>query len=274
MRLPFIQPLAAVAALVSVHFAQAQLPTSVDISMEHDQQANQLKISLRANDAPFGEVLSNLVFTVRWPASSPATLGAGSSAWCPPPSSAFLCSPTATITPGNGFKYRTWNSIGLALLSDLVDDGGCEQTLPADDWVQVLLINITNDPGSTAFDIADDQYANENNRGYYLSLNGQARTGSIYSFSTGTAPATVEGEAEAWAIHPNPASDRVLIALPGHVQAPWKATVLDASGRIALQASGMALGGPLDVSGLACGRYLLQLSASDWTGRTPLIVAR
>lgn len=261
-------------ALASVHFAQAQLPTSVDIRLEHDQQANQLKVSLRSNDAPFGEVLSNLLFTVRWPESSAATLGPGSSAWCPPPNSAFLCTPTAAIAPGNGYRYRTWNSIGLAQLSATVDDGGCEQNLPADEWVQVFTINVSNDPGTTVFEIANDQYASENNRLFYLSLNGQDLTGSIFTLSTGLAAGHAEPAADALVISPNPASDRVVINLPGHVRSPWVATVLDASGRAVLQLSGTENTGQMDISRLQSGRYLLQLGAGDWSGKAPFIVTR
>ena len=162
----------------------------------------------------------------------------------------------------------------MALLSAIADDGGCEQTLPADDWVQVLTINVSIDPGATVFEIADDQYANENNRGYYLSLNGQDLTGSIFTFSTGLAAGPAEPAADALVISPNPASDRVMINLPGHVRSPWVAMVLDASGRAVLQLSGTAKAGQMDISRLQSGRYLLQLDAGDWSGKAPLIVTR
>ncbi|HRH37029.1 MAG TPA: hypothetical protein PK760_01710, partial [Flavobacteriales bacterium] len=55
-------------------------PTSVDICMA--QEPGMLRVSIRANDFDFGQVLSGLVFTIRWNESSTSSLGAGTNPWC------------------------------------------------------------------------------------------------------------------------------------------------------------------------------------------------
>lgn len=55
---------------------------------------------------------------------------------------------------GNGYRYRTYNAIGFTMLGDLVDDGGCEQSLLAGTWIQVYSIPINSDPGGSVFEIA------------------------------------------------------------------------------------------------------------------------
>ena len=67
-------------SLLTMAPALAQ-PTSVDIDLVQGASANQLDVRLRANTTSFNEVISNLVFTIRYVDTSPATLGVGSSGW-------------------------------------------------------------------------------------------------------------------------------------------------------------------------------------------------
>ncbi|MEZ4756819.1 MAG: T9SS type A sorting domain-containing protein [Flavobacteriales bacterium] len=160
---------------------RAQLPTSVDIDLVPGPNANQMDVRLRANGNSFDQVISNLVFTVRWPDTSPATVGLGSSPWCTS-NQAFPLGPSAQVTPGNGFKYRTYTAVGNAQLGWLIDDGGCETSLPADTWVTVWRLSVSNNTGCTEFNIVNDTYTNANNRNFFISLNGNqdpALTGDI-----------------------------------------------------------------------------------------------
>lgn len=253
----------------------AQLPTGVDITLEHDAGNQQLLVKLRANDYSFDQLLSSCVFTVRWPDSSPATLGLGSSAWCPAPSVAFPVAPSSTQTPGTGYKYRTWTSVGLTLLGDLFDDGGCEQSLPADEWVTVYQIPISNDPGGTSFEIADDQWTSDNNRSYFISLAGISMTppGVII---TGPTAAGVPSPSvtPTLTLHPNPASDLVLAQFPSDKPTNLNGSITDTAGRIVLTLSNLKPGSPIDVSGLPSGAYHMTLSAVDRSLGAPLIIAR
>lgn len=258
--------------------ACAQLPV-VDISLENDLSNHQLLLHLRANDYDFGELLSNLVFTVRWPETSTATLSFGTSEWCPAPSSAFNPAPSAMVTPGNGFKYRSWNSIGLALLSEIQDDGGCDQTLFADTWTHVLTIPVSNDPNGTFFEIADDQFTADNNRGFFVSLNGEQYTG------TGTPPTEITGEIYSFTtdvsavnahaglvLSPNPADNTTSIAWPG--SGPWSVAVFDATGRMVKQQRMSGPTGVLATHDLAAGSYELRALEGRVVRSATLIVVR
>ncbi|HRH39384.1 MAG TPA: hypothetical protein PK760_13620, partial [Flavobacteriales bacterium] len=121
------------------------------------------------------------MFTVRYVDTSPATLGVGSSVWCPAPTVAFQPSPSALVTTG-GFKYRTYTSVGTAQIGDIQDNGGCGDAgaiLPADTWTTVFTINVSNNTGCTAFQITNDSYTAANNRNYFCSLGGTGLTGTI-----------------------------------------------------------------------------------------------
>ncbi|HMC96945.1 MAG TPA: hypothetical protein VKG92_04795, partial [Flavobacteriales bacterium] len=157
------------------------MPTSVDIDLVQGVGPNELDVMLRANGNPFDEVISNLLFTVRWASSSPATLGLGSTGtWCPLPNQAFSPGPsTMVVDPaqGVGFKYRTYSSIGLQQIGLPQDpDAGCGaagQTLTTNTWIKVFTITVSNNTGCTAFNIVNDAYTIAANRNYFISLNGQ-----------------------------------------------------------------------------------------------------
>lgn len=204
----------------------------VDISLQHDQLNAQLRVHLRANDQDFGQVISNIVFTVRWPEASPATLGLGASAWCPPPNQALNIGPSATAVPGNGFRYRTYSSIGLAQIAALQDDAGCGQSLMANEWAHVLTIPVNADPGGTVFDIADDDFSLQDNRNFYVSLNGVPSTGAIFTY-TANAVEQDDTMLEQRVIAPNPAAAGSMITILGAGRdGSWSAQLLDASGRV------------------------------------------
>ncbi len=244
----------------SALFAQP-LPTNVDICMQQDVGASVLRISLRANDQSFGDVLSGLVFTIRWSEASNSTLGAGTSAWCVP-SQAFQPGPSAQVAPGNGYKYKTWTSTGFALLSELVDNGGCGQTLLADTWTEVLAIPVNN-PGSTFFELIDDDFTSSDNRDYFISLNGlwiadgDTLTGSVCSSSTSLSE--VGEESVGVSAFPNPTAGPVRITLARSVGATGYELV-DAAGR-SVRSGGLngATAFDLDLGGCAAGVYQLRI---------------
>ncbi|MBK8228157.1 MAG: T9SS type A sorting domain-containing protein [Flavobacteriales bacterium] len=259
------------AAAIFLGPASAQLPTSVDISLDHDPGNQMLHVRFRANDFSFNELLSSVVFTIRWPESSTATLGFGASPWCPSPSVAFPVTPSSMQTPGNGYKYRTWTSIALVAIGDLIDDGGCEQSLPADEWEIVYDIPISNDPGGTAFEIAADQWTLDNNRAYFVSLNGVDATGAIFSTSTGSA---IPEAATGFTIQPNPANQFIALSSPEGTSGLWQAEVFDAAGRSAMLANGQHWPAVIDVKSLMPGSYSAVLSVNGSLRTERFIIAR
>lgn len=261
------------AALAGALSSMAQLPSSVDISMQHDEANQMLRINLRANDLAFSSLLSNLVFTVRWPESSTASLAFGSSTWCPLPSVAFPMSGSAAVTPGNGFHYRTWTSIGLATLGSIEDEGGCSQSLPADEWVEVYSIPINNEPGGTVYDIADDTYASDNNRGFYVSLEGVNRTGGIFTFST-EAIAAAPVVAPSLQLQPNPADVTVMLNGPVPVSGISRIRIIASDGRVMIDQRASRLPLSFEVSGLAIGIYNVTVEDASYVRTLPLIIKR
>lgn len=250
--------------------AFAQLPL-VDISLEHDQANNQLKISLRANDFDFGDIVSNLVFTVRWPESSTATLGLGFSDWCPSPTSALPLAPSATVTPGNGFKYRTWTAIGLSPLSEIQDNGGCGQTLLSGTWTQVFTIAVNNDPGGTVFTIAEDQFVLDENRSFYVSLNGVPNTGGVYTFSTAVAPIALPLHPNL-SVQPNPSDGVMRLSWGESLPATMEVQVVDAVGRVVKRWNAIPSNHTLDVRDLGPGAYHVWATGRGVVLHAPIVI--
>ena len=52
------------------------MPTSVDIDLVDNSSADSLEVRLRANGSGFSELVTGITFTIAWPSTSAATLGA------------------------------------------------------------------------------------------------------------------------------------------------------------------------------------------------------
>ncbi|GEM_PF-3214705 len=163
-------------ALAPGTFAQDELPDSVDIDLRiSEQDPARLEVYLRANGLGFADVVSGLTFTVRWAATSPATLGPRTNA-CPDaiPITAVPqdSNPELDSIP-TGFNYRSYNGFGLSLMSEW----GC--AMLANEWYLVMTVPVENNDGCTVFNIANDAWTAANNRDYYIALGGYERQGGI-----------------------------------------------------------------------------------------------
>lgn len=98
------------------------LPTSVDLRLMQGADPYQLVVQIKTHStADFGGILSALTITIRYDATSGATLGNGTSfcnAW-----SHFPPSPTVVNA---GMAYRTYNGFGANRLEEHHCDGHCE----------------------------------------------------------------------------------------------------------------------------------------------------
>ncbi len=153
--------------LLGIGSAMAQNPTSVDIDLVQNSNLSRLEVRVRANGQMFGDVMSALTFTVRSSASAPDSLASRVVSCIGSP-----FTPVATVVTG-GFKYRTYNGFS----SDLLSDDGCPW--PADTWVTIGTILVTNVTGCKTFQIVNDAYTAGNNRNYFVSLGGINKTGVI-----------------------------------------------------------------------------------------------
>ena len=162
-------------ALLSFGSARAQDPSSVDIDLVQNTNPTTLEVRVRPNGQGFGDVVSNLTFTIRWATGTTTALGTRTGP-CP----GALPTPTAQVTNPSflgvptGFNYRTYNLVMLSLL----DDEGCPW--PADEWTTIMTVPVTNvGAGCTTFQIVSDDWTGANNRNYFCSLGGINKTGII-----------------------------------------------------------------------------------------------
>ena len=172
-RLPFrsaARSFAVIAACSGSMMASAQLPTSVDIDLADNPAADSLEVRLRSNGAGFQELVTGLTFTIGWPSTSAATLGARNM----PCFDGIPLSPSPQITDG-AFHYVTYNAFSISLLSD-----ACPGALwPADEWVVLMRVKVNGLDGCIPFNVVNDAFTAAENRDFFISLNGLEMTGTI-----------------------------------------------------------------------------------------------
>lgn len=140
----------------------------VDITMA-DNGSGQLEIRLRP-DGDFNELVSNVVFTLRWqeqfgPALSMIDLVYPQSEYLP-------VAPSSVVNGGNGYLYRTYSAVAFSPMHDFGHSWTAGMEYPIC-TLQVLT------PGVTP-ELVNDAFTASNNRNYFVSMNGLSRTGVIY----------------------------------------------------------------------------------------------
>lgn len=248
--------------LLTGQFAVAQGLPLVDITLV-DNGNNELEVRIRP-DADFDGYFASTVFTIRWNASDNANLGVVQQV--PPVSQYFNTAQSGPETDDNGYRYQIFAGFGgaqnLSMLG-LPWTAGAEYTL--------LVIPVLN--GTSFFEIVNDTWTDANNGGYYVSLNGQDRTGIIYGISTGVemGPAT-EGLLQAV---PNPTSGEVSITIEQKVPGSVRLELINASGQVVWNKALSNVSGvqrhAVDFSGMAKGAYTLR-SVSEEAVRTQRMV--
>jgi len=98
--------------------AHAQLPSSVDIGL-YEVTPGMLEVRTTANGASFNEVVSSIVFTIRWETASMASLGTVNQIiggdFCPLVTTNVAVNPAGVLTDG-GFNYQNYTVIGTQQL--------------------------------------------------------------------------------------------------------------------------------------------------------------
>jgi hypothetical protein len=242
----------------------AQLPT-VDITWSV-LPTQQVEVRMRP-DGPFNSLFSSEVFTIRW--LDTGTPGLGSISQDP---EYFACVPVSKSGPEQVdgiYRYQVFYGSSLITFAD------AELAWEADQEYVIARIAILN--GAGFFEIVNDEWTGEltNNGNYYVSLEGQDRTGEIYNLST-------EVEASSLADHrmhvaPNPATDVTILELD--LPAAWPGTtirLMDASGRTLWSHMRDIPAGSsrevIDVSGAAPGAYVLQVVHGEGSISRQLII--
>ena len=184
--------------LVPALKAQAQLP-ALDIT-SRPFGSDQLEVLIRP-DSYFDGLFSSIVFTVRWDDASGVSLGDPLQD-IPQVQYCSVFKSDSEQVDGDQ-RYQIFVGFGSITLSTL-----------AASWTageEVVLCRIPLIGGSTPLVVVNDPWSMANNGAYYVSLNGEDRTGIIYGSTT-----AVEGLEEGTvtlAVLPNPANGNARIML-------------------------------------------------------------
>jgi hypothetical protein len=229
---------------------RAQLPT-VDIAMVALPDGR-LEVRMRP-DQDFDGFFAQLTFTIRWDAASSASVGD----FTPTDDVAeYGMNPnlSGTIVTSGAYKYAPFVGLGGSPLFAV----GLAWT--ADQEFILGHFDVTDGPAN--FQIVNDDWTAANNGAYYVSLNGEDRTGVIYEITT-----TVEERdpaVSALELLPNPSSGGTRLALEVPSAGSVRVEVLDASGRVSMTNSFAVPSGRsehyLDGSALAAGMYQVRIT--------------
>ncbi|MBK8339030.1 MAG: T9SS type A sorting domain-containing protein [Flavobacteriales bacterium] len=242
--------------LTAAAATSAQLPT-VDIGL-FDNGLGQLEVRLRP-DATFNEFFSSLVFTVRWDAASGANLDAV--AQVAPESNYMPVLKSGGEVDDQGYRYQVFAGFGTAPLSSF----GLTWASSAE--ITLLTMNVLN--GTSVFEIANDAWTTDpnNNGDFYVSLNGEDKTGVVYQISTGL----IEGvTATGWSMDvlPNPTDGASTITIDApEGSGRGELELINAAGQRVWSRSFSASRGTvrssLDLTPFEAGVYTLRLRCDD-----------
>lgn len=149
----------------------------VDIGLYQGPAPDMLELRFVPNGRNITEVVTAITFTLRWNADAGITLGAPDQIidgdFCPVITTPFEPDPIGVITL-DSFNYLSYNAFGFTPLSD------CSiwlQDIPVP-ILRIPVIGIDEDV-CTAISIARDEFVVDDNRKYFISVQGDDVTGSI-----------------------------------------------------------------------------------------------
>lgn len=231
----------------------AQLPL-VDITWAM-LPTDQIEVRMRP-DGNFSSLFSSSVFTLRWLDSGEQGLGA-----VVQDAPYGLCVPAVKSGPevvSGIYRYQVFFGGSIISFAD------AELAWEGEQEYVVARINILSGSG---FEIVNDSWTGElqNNGDFYVSLEGQDRTGEIYTLMTAI-DAVEERGSNGLAVAPNPAvgHTRVSLTMPDALSNA-EFVLRDVAGKAALSFRRDLVAGEqsfvLDLQGLAAGPYTLELQA-------------
>lgn len=235
---------------------------TVDITMRPNGNGG-VDVKVRPTEH-FEDIVSTLVFTIRWDASSDAHLGTLTQDAL---AGVYLPIIKSDIeTDAGGYRYQIFSGMGFTPMHAV------SATWEAGQEYTVATIPVE---GSASFTLINDAWTDENNGTYYLSLGGTPATGIIYDLSTGIQAG--DGLAVGIDIQPNPADKECVVMVDAESARPVDMELFDAAGKrvwakhVALSAGRNAE--TLDLSGYGKGVYMLRLT-SDKDVATRRLVKR
>jgi hypothetical protein len=149
----------------------ASAQPTVDLGLFPGPRLGELEVRIKAN-GNFDQLISGLLFTVRWPASAGGELNEGALEQ--------LCSRIPVVPNGdgvqeaNGSLYQTFFVQGFQSLGS---------TCPLANGAELAIMTIPAEGlvACASFQLVNDGYTGPNNKNFYASLNGLDRTGAFYA---------------------------------------------------------------------------------------------
>jgi hypothetical protein len=195
----------------------AQLPT-VDIT-SIVLPTNEVEVRIRP-DATFNGVFSSIVFTLRWDVGE--SLSLGDVLQDIPQLQYCTITKSGTEQVSGPSRYQIFVGFGSIPLTSL------STFWQADQEVVLCRIPIVGTAGPIS--LMEDNWTTSNNGDFYTSLNGEDRTGLIYSITTGLG---LEGPlSSGLGVFPNPTQGSVFVTLAEYEQGPTRYELVDGTGRI------------------------------------------
>lgn len=235
------------------HSVHAQLPV-LDITSS-PQSATELQVSIRP-DGTFDGLFSSIVFTVRCDLASGVLIGDPLQGL---PQAQYCSVFKSDAQQDQGaYTYQIYAGFGNSALSNF-----------STSWVagqEVLFCTIPLSNANGACKVVNDAWTDTHNGGYYVSLNGEDRTGDIYGITTTVDQ--VEVEERSFSLFPNPANDHVQLYLRTDASGSnARVVLLDPAGRQVREETVLMNGGSLamdmELIGLAAGIYTVQVDLED-----------
>lgn len=246
-----------VGLLAGVLGLTAQAQGRVDIGLY--QREGHIDVTVRPQQN-FDGIFSAVVFTIRWDASTGATLGAVKQE--PSVAQYMAVAPSGSAHAKSNVRYQVYAGFGLTPMSSL------DQAWEAGQEYVIASIPVQ---GRADFELVNDSWTGEpkNNGDYYLSLGGQDRTGVIYK---GLAPA-VEGDVH---VLPNPNNGQFALRFTNESAANTTIEIFDPQGKLVYNDAVNNLEGEhrrdLDLGRVGAGVYILKLTRGEFTTTHKVVV--
>jgi len=227
-------------------------PMTVDITMQNNGNGG-IDIKLRPNDH-FQDIVSTLVFTIRWDASTDAHLGTISQDAAP---AVYLPLIKSDIeTDAGGYRYQIFSGMGFTPMNAI-----------SAEWNQGQEYTVATIPiqGAASFNVIDDAWTTENNGTFYVALGGEPSTGIIYDLSTGIA--VTDGQNVGIDIQPNPADKECVVSIASESARPMDLELFNTAGAVVWSKHVTLSPGrnteTVDLTGFTKGVYMLRLRSDD-----------
>jgi hypothetical protein len=185
----------------------------VDIGLYEGPSPDTLEVRFVPNGRNITEVVSAITFTLRWNADAGITLGAPDQVidgdFCPLITTPFEPDPIGVITL-DGFNYLSYNAFGFTPLSD------CSiwlQDFPIP-ILRIPVIGIDEDI-CTSISIARDEFVADDNRKYFISVQGEQVTGTILTPSLTYGPCVERYYSQASGTISDPIWSSTRVGAPG-----------------------------------------------------------